>query len=268
MNYTFRSKKLFDPKSKGQHRLSRSKIELFLECPRCFYIDQKFGVKRPDFPAFTLNSAVDTLLKKEFDIHRVKKDAHPLMKEYGVDAVPFSHEDLEKWRHTFTGIQFFHRQTNFLVFGAIDDLWINSKDELHIVDYKATSKTNKPDLEGEYQQSYKRQMEIYQWLFRQNGFKVSNFGYFVYVNGKRDKKAFDARLEFDVFLIPYEGNDKWIEDAIINARKCLVGELPTPNDSCAYCNYRKDAANTTAAAMKIQKKSTIKKNKIDNATLF
>ena len=52
-------------------KLSRSKIDLFVECPRCFYLDNKLGIKRVQFPAFLLNSAVDALFKKEFDIHRV-----------------------------------------------------------------------------------------------------------------------------------------------------------------------------------------------------
>ena len=34
-------------------KLSRSKIDLFSSCPRCFYIDNKLGVKRvPGFPFF------------------------------------------------------------------------------------------------------------------------------------------------------------------------------------------------------------------------
>ena len=44
-------------------RLSRSKIGLFLECPRCFYIDNKLGTGRPPGFPFNLNSAVDALLK-------------------------------------------------------------------------------------------------------------------------------------------------------------------------------------------------------------
>ena len=57
--------------------------------------------------------------------------------------------------------------------------------ELHIVDYKATSKDDEVNLDAEWQDGYKRQMEIYRWLFINNGFKVSDTGYFVYANGKK-----------------------------------------------------------------------------------
>ncbi|MDO8579697.1 MAG: PD-(D/E)XK nuclease family protein, partial [bacterium] len=189
-------------------KLSRSKLDLFTECPRCFYLDNKLGVSRPKGPSFTLNLAVDTLLKKEFDIHRAKKTSHPLMKKYGVGAVPFSHEKLDEWRENFKGIQYVHPKTGVTISGAIDDIWVNPAGELIIVDYKATAKDGKIETlsDSGWDKQYKKQMEVYQWLFRRAGFKVSATGYFVYVNGRKDKEAFDGKLEFDVTLIAHSGD--------------------------------------------------------------
>ncbi|MDP3245245.1 MAG: PD-(D/E)XK nuclease family protein [bacterium] len=241
---SFKRARLFDPKSKESFKLSRSKLELFWECPRCFYLDRRLGVGRPPGFPFTLNAAVDALLKKEFDIHRAKGQAHPLMKQYKIDAIPFAHEDLDKWRENFTGVQYLHKPTNFLVTGAVDDVWVNRADELIVVDYKATSTSREITLDEEYRQSYKRQMEIYQWLLRQNKFKVSDTGYFVYVNGKRDKEAFDAKLEFDVVILSYQGSDQWVEQAIIKARKCLSSnKAPEADGKCEFCGYVAKAAN-------------------------
>src|SRR4051812_34617747 len=61
-------------------KLSRSKIELFTTCPRCFYMDNKLGVKRPSMPSFLINTAVDTQLKNEFDAYRRDGKAHPFQK--------------------------------------------------------------------------------------------------------------------------------------------------------------------------------------------
>lgn len=239
-----RSRNIFSPGSKEPFKLSRSKIELFTECPLCFYLDRRLGVGRPPMFPFTLNNAVDALMKKEFDINRANKTAHPLMEKYGIDAVPFQHADMEKWRTNFTGIQFLHKPTNFLITGAVDDVWVNKKDELIIVDYKATSTDNEISMDAEYRQGYKRQMEIYQWLFRKNGFKVSDTGYFVYANGQKDRKAFDGKLEFTVQIFPYEGNDKWIEGSIGDAYNCLMADKrPNMAPNCEYCHYRKQAMN-------------------------
>ncbi|MCK9438531.1 MAG: PD-(D/E)XK nuclease family protein [Bacilli bacterium] len=239
-----RMKGLYNPESKEPFKLSRSKIDLFLECPRCFYYDRRLGTGRPPGFPFALNSAVDYLLKQEFDIYRANGENHPLIHKYGIDARPIPHEDLDNWRHNFTGIQFLHKPTNLLIFGAIDDLWQNSKGEYIVVDYKSTSKNEKIfELNKDWQIGYKRQMEVYQWLLRQNGYKVSDVGYFVYCNGITDRKAFDAKLEFDITLIPYTGNDSWIEKTILAAHKCLNDDvIPVSGQDCDYCKYI-DAVN-------------------------
>ena len=153
---------------------------------------------------------------------------------------PFEHEDLELWRSNFKGIRYLYELSNLLVTGAIDDIWIDEKGELIIVDYKSTSKEEKVSLDKEWQIGYKRQMEIYQWLFRQNGFKVNQTGYFVYCNGKTDREAFDAKLEFDIDLIPYKGDDKWIPQTLKDIKICLdQNEMPKASSQCDYCSYRK-----------------------------
>ena len=239
-----RIRNLYDPSSEEPFKLSRSKIDLFVECPRCFYIDRRLGTGRPPGYPFSLNSAVDALLKKEFDTHRAAQSAHPLMDAYGIDAVPFKHEKIDEWRENFKGVQFLHEPTNFIVTGAVDDVWINPQKELIVVDYKATAVNKEVTLEDEWKDGYKRQMEIYQWLLRQNGFTVNDTGYFVYANGSTENEAFDKKLEFDVTLLPYTGNDDWVENTLIEIHKCLnSGEVPKVGEGCDYCSYR-DAVNS------------------------
>lgn len=230
---------IYKPQSQDAYKISRSKIENFLNCPRCFYLDRRLKVAQPPGFPFNLNSAVDHLLKKEFDIHRAKGDAHPLMNVYGIDAIPFAHDKIDEWRENFKGVQYLHKPTNLYVFGAVDDIWVNPEGELIVVDYKSTSKDGEVSLDAEWQIGYKRQMEVYQWLLRQNGFIVSDTGYFVYCNGDRDKEAFDGALEFKIKLIPYIGNANWIEEALFAAKKCLdSNEIPDHTEGCAYCEYQ------------------------------
>ena len=106
------------------------------------------GVSRPQGFPFNLNSAVDSLLKKEFDIHRKQRTPHPLMESYGIDAVPFADERMKKWRENFNGVETFFEPANFVVFGAVDDVWQNKNGELIVVDYKATSKTEEVNLDA------------------------------------------------------------------------------------------------------------------------
>jgi hypothetical protein len=226
--------------------LSRSKIDLFLNCARCFYLDNKLGVARPPGFPFNLNSAVDGLLKKELDVHRAAGTQHPLAKAYGLDAVPFDHPEMDAWRNALSqGVKYVHPQTGLTVRGGVDDIWVNPKGELIVVDYKATSKDGSIEsLDEDWHIGYKRQLEVYQWLLRQNGFKVSNTGYWFYANATKDREAFDARLDFELTLVPYEGDDSWVEGTLLQLKSCLDSEdIPASAEDCDYCRYRDAAGN-------------------------
>lgn len=239
-----RKSNLYDPGSEFPFNISRSKIDMFFECPKCFYLDRKLGIPRPSMPGWSLNSAVDQLLKNEFDILRKNGESHKLMQEYEINAIPFSHPDLPTWRddnYQHIGACIFHKKTNFNICGIIDDIWIDKKTkELYIVDYKATSTSKEISLEDEYKQGYKRQMEIYQWIFRQMGFKVSKTGYFVFANAGKNRPEFDGRLEFKVSILTHEANDSWVESTILDIKKCLDSDkIPASGENCEYCAFQR-----------------------------
>jgi len=234
-----RSRNLFDPESTKPYKISRSGLELFHDCPRCFYYDKRIGHARPPGFPFNLNSAVDTLLTKEFDAYRRQQKPHPLMQKAGIEAIPFAHPDLEKWRTNFTGVQALHRPTNLLVTGAVDDLWENVRGELMVIDYTSTAKTAEiTSLDEEWHSGYKRQIEIYQWLLRHNGFAVSSTAYWVYANGHAAAERFDQTLRFRMTIIPYEGSDDWVDEHLVAAKKCLMRKTPPPAAAdCEYCDF-------------------------------
>ncbi len=237
-----RKRNLFNPASETPFLLSRSRFENFLRCPRCFYIDRRLGVEPPSGPPFSINSAVDHLLKKEFDEYRAARQPHPYMTKAGLNAIPYTHEHLELWRDNFKGVRFHHKASGFELSGAVDDLWIDlSTKEIIVVDYKATAKDGEVSLDADWQISYKRQMEFYQWLLRSNGFDIAKTGYFVYCNGDKTEERFNGVVRFKVTLIPYEGDDSWIEPQLIEVRACLQADSPpvAPKD-CAQCSYLED----------------------------
>ncbi|GIW59341.1 MAG: hypothetical protein KatS3mg087_0407 [Patescibacteria group bacterium] len=211
---------------------SRSKIELLFECPRCFWLYVGKNISRPSTAPYTINNAIDQLLKKEFDTHRAQGTAHYLIQQAGIDAVPYAHQDLDSWRHNFTGIQYRDLEHNFLIFGAVDDIWVNSQGELIVVDYKASG-----NAAGELYPSYKRQLEIYQWLLRQNGYTVHPRGYFICCRVDYAKGFAQGQLSFDIQLQPYDGDDSWLPTILDQARSLLDSEIPMPAENCSYCKY-------------------------------
>lgn len=252
-----RTRNLYNEHSLEPFKISRSKIDLFIECPRCFYLDRRLGVGRPPGYPFSLNSAVDALLKKEFDVHRAEGTKHPLMASYEIAAVPYAHPEMDAWRDSLrAGVMYLHPETNLMITGGVDDIWVNEKDELHVVDYKATAKSGEVSLDAEWQIGYKRQMEVYQWLLRKNGFTVSKIGYFVYANGNLDAEAFDGKLEFAVTVIPYEGDSAWVDTTLLALKNVLSApSIPTAGEECDYCAYRTSAEQVITMAPKQPKKT-------------
>lgn len=239
-------------------KLSRSKIDSFKECPRCFYLDNKLGTKRPGFPSFNLNIAVDELFKKEFDIHRNAKTPHPIMQKYKIEAIPFAHKNLDSWRDPFVGIMHTHSATGLVVSGGVDDIWVKPDGSLIIVDYKSTSKDGKIESLGDspWEQQYTRQLGVYRWLLEQNGFTVSETGYLVYANADKSLDAFNDKLVFVTTVVSVVTDVSWIEECLVAIKACLESSaLPAIGDSCEFCPYREAAGKKLQAIHAAQKKA-------------
>lgn len=238
-------------------KLSRSKIDFFFECPRCFYLDNKLGTKRPGFPSFNLNIAVDELFKKEFDIHRAAGTPHPIMTKYKIDAVPFQHKDMDTWRDPFVGIMHTHEPTGLVVSGGVDDIWVKPDGTLIIIDYKSTSKDGRIDKLGDspWEQQYTRQLGVYRWLLEQNDFKVDETGYLVYANADKSLDAFDDKLIFETTLVSVKTDVSWIDSALNDIKVNLDSEqLPPTGGSCEFCPYREAAGKKLQAVHFANKK--------------
>lgn len=226
----------------GLARISRSKVESFLRCPRCFWLDVVAGVAPPSGAPFNLNIAVDHLFKNEFDQHRRTQSIPPRLAAAGLELIPSDHPHIDRWRHNFTGVTVPRPDLGLELFGAIDDLWHDGaalEERQHFVaDYKATSKKDPVSLDAEWQISYKRQMEFYQWLLRGNGLTVSDTAYFVYANGIKDDRPFDDTLRFETKILPYRGNAAWVLPALLRLRECLdLTAPPACAEDCEVCGF-------------------------------
>ena len=232
----------FDPEK--PFKLSRTAIDEYLKDRRTFILKRKFKLKDPKTFPLTLNLATDHLLKNTFDqLRKTQTKDFWLWKKYGLNCQAFDHPEIDKWRFNFSGVRYHHEETNFLVFGALDDVWIdNNTKELIVIDYKSTAQ-NEPKFTEDYYYydgylgaQYKRQQEVYQWLLRKNGFKVCDTAYLLYVNGLKGDRGFftDSKIgmmEFDIYLIPLECNDSWIEPLLPEIRETLLSdELPEASD--------------------------------------
>ena len=199
-------------------QLSPNSLNLFLECPCCFWLEKKMGIKRPPPYPYALNMAVDVLLKQEFDGYRAKNEPHPLLATRNISARLFPNQNLlNQWRSNFSGIRFYHPELSATLFGAVDDILEFPDGKLAPLDYKSTG-SNAPNIYDRFQ----LQMDIYTYLLEKNGFATPRKGYLAfYIVDKAN--GFGERLPFRKELHEIETNPSDVleifKDAVALLRK-------------------------------------------------
>ena len=240
---SFRKNNTYKYEAGKTFRLSRSGIDSFIKCQRCFYLNKVGNIKDIGMPAFSLNSNHDDLMKKELDIYRKKGEAHPYMEGLGRSLIPFQHENMEDWRNNRKGITYHHKKTDLIITGSVDDVWIDTDTkELVIVEYKSTWTQSEINLNDgtPWKEQYKRQIDIYQWLFKMNGFNVADDSVFLYSNGLKTSKKFNDVMKFKTYVLEYKGSTEWVEPKILEIKKVLdQGSIPRLNGECDTCSYVK-----------------------------
>ena len=237
----------FDPGSSDPFTISRTRIQNFLDCNRCFYVQNVMGVKDLRGFPFRLNDATDTLLKKTFDAARKKQVPHRYFKKEKINLVPFKHDKMDEWRQNFQGIKYHYKKANLMVQGAVDEILINLKtNALSPVEFKSTQSKDGEQtkyLGKPHHKFWKNQLEVYGYLLEKNGFKISEDSYIVFCNGDISPKDWKESLQFDVYVINYKMDYSWVEPTLNEIKKLLL-EKKIPDfsdpDECDMCRFLQD----------------------------
>src|ERR1035437_7892170 len=213
-------------------QLSPNSLNLFLECPHCFWLDKNKGIKRPPAYPFALNLAMDDLLKEEFDAYRSKKIVHPLLKENNIKAHLFPNQKLlNQWRNNLAGIRYFDEGLQATLFGAVDDVLEFDDGKIAPLDYKSTGSTA-----AKIYDRFQLQLDTYAFLMEKNGFRVAKKGYLAfYVVDK--SKGFIDRLPFRKEIVEIDTNPSDIYEIFKDAVSCLRNATPPKHGT--DCQFKK-----------------------------
>ena len=231
-------KKLYSNNSARPFKLSRTKIDLFFECRRCFFLDQKFGINRPHGTPLVLSNRIVDDFKKELNICRIEKNIHSKVKELNKNLIPISHNKLEEWKNSFKGASFLDDSTNLLIFGVVDDIWLNrSTNKNHSVIIKSNSKKNQMSYENIWP-GYWRQLSLYSFLLSKNLLPMSSTGILVFINTPTSVDQMENKKNFNLNIFEKILDFDWIEPTIKEISKTLNKETsPESSKKCKYCNY-------------------------------
>ena len=218
--------------------LSRYQLSMFTECPRCFWLQLRHGVKPPKGLPFAINNAIDRLLKAEFDVYRAAGTLHPLLAKHGITAKLFGDTTkLEAWRNNFQGLRWTDPQTGHTLFGALDDLLEFPDGSVAVIDYKASGSAS-----ATVYPSYQLQMDVYTHLLQCLGYRTAPCAYLVFFMAVKDD-GFNGRLPFRGELLPVSAKPERVP-ALVSAAIGVAqsDQMPASGPACDVCRCARETA--------------------------
>jgi CRISPR/Cas system-associated exonuclease Cas4 (RecB family) len=217
------------------YMLSPSTLNILKDCPRCFWLQFRKGIKRPEGIFPSLPGGMDRVLKTHFDSY-IGKGLPPELIKHKVDAKLFSDiELLEKWRNYRKGIIWKDEKGNVLK-GAVDAL-LEKDGKLIVLDYKTRGYECKEDTH----EHYRDQMDLYNLLLRKNNHETEDYSYLIFYH---PDKVVDNVFLFHTTLVKMDVSIKNAERIWKKALDTLEGDMP-PKGKCEYCNYREAKVSLT-----------------------
>ncbi len=212
--------------------LSPSKLNLFQDCPFCFWLQEIKGIYRPEGPKSTLPSGMDLLIKKYFDKYRFLNKLPPEIEGNVQGGLISDQKILNQWRSTYKNSQpqYFDQEFNAVLFGALDECLVDG-DYYIPVDYKTRGFNLKEDSLSYYQ----TQLDCYTLLLEANGYKHLSFGYLIYYIPETVKENGLVKFKIEVYKI--ETDPKRAIEIFRQAVKLLRQPAPKPNSSCQFCSW-------------------------------
>lgn len=227
-------------------RLSKSALEKFRSCPKCFWIDKNMGLKQPEGIRSGLPMGMDRVLKEHYDRHREVGN----MPSELVGQVPIglnlysgnriSMKDLRNWRK---GLNVIVDAVELST--ALDDLLFDKDLGVYVmIDYKTKAKATD---EAATQQYYGVQADCYDLALVSNGYPTPGLAYFAYyypvtVGSGTTPASFESghsalSMAWACQVIKIRANHDRAKDLLLRAAKCLSGPMPDPGPDCEYCSF-------------------------------
>jgi hypothetical protein len=222
--------------------LSRTKIDLFFDCNRCFYLDQRFGIKRPHGTPLVINNFVVNHFKNKINEYRSSQNVFPDSEKINKKLIPSDHNLINSWNHPFKGIYYVDKKTNFKLKASLDDVWFCDDTKKYLpVTIKSTSKKKDLVLENIWP-GYWKQLSLYSYLLSKNLMETTSTGIMIYINASSNSPSDKKKIDFDLSIFEKSIDLTWIEPTLNDIYSILNSDsVPLNRHNCKYCKYQTNA---------------------------
>lgn len=218
-------------------------LNLFQECPRCFWLHYNQRIFRPKGISSSLPMGMDLVIKEYFDYYRQLDKLPPELEGKVRGKLMTDLELLNKWRNWQSNeFKCEYQDLGAVLFGALDDCLIDGEYYLPL-DYKTRGFAPKI---GQSEKFYQTQLDTYCLLLSENGYKTNGLAYLIYCFPKTIDKTppqyvsgenKNVQIEFAIEIVELKTSAERAKKILENALALLKGPIPDKNQECEYCNW-------------------------------
>lgn len=210
-------------------RLSPSALNIFLECPRCFWLEKKMGIKRPRGIFPSLPGGMDTVIKSYFDKYRLRGELPPEIIGKVEGKLISDMALLKRWRNwKTTNLRYRDDSLNAVLSGALDDCLVHGGIYIPL-DYK----TRGSPLTSDPRKYYQNQLDCYCLMLDSSGYRTKGLSYLVYYWPEEVSEG--GMVRFAVNAIKIETDIASAVRIFENAVNLLSTGIPDASPDCEYC---------------------------------
>jgi CRISPR/Cas system-associated exonuclease Cas4 (RecB family) len=201
-------------------KLSPSTLNLFLGCPRCFWLHINYNLKQPRGPMPSIAIGLDSVIKKYFNLYRPKGIMPPILQEE-IKGKLISH---------LPSAFFYNHSDGTLLWGKLDECVILEDKFYAPLDFKTRS-----SAPGEIHPVFQFQMDVYTLLLKKNSLPINNDAFLIYFYPQEGNlhEGFPFKAEVHRLRTDPERAFEVFQKAI----KVLKNDIPPSSSECEYCAW-------------------------------
>ncbi len=204
-------------------KLSPSSLNLFLECPRCFWLYLNKDIKRPGPPVATIATGLDRVVKDYLNLCR-GKNILPSFLEGKIPGKLMVDFPKKGW------FDFTDAKLNSRLGGYLDECIKLNDNHYAVLDHK----TRGSAPQGVHK-AYQLQMDVYTFLLEANQYPTKRLAYIVYYIPKRIVSGSD--FQFEVLIKEVNTDPKRAQDVFYKAIEALRSDIPAAGNDCEFCKW-------------------------------
>ena len=208
-------------------KLSPTSLNLFLECPRCFWLYVNKNIKRPSIPVATITTGLDKVVKEYFNLYRTKDVLPPILE----DKVPgrlIRNLPNKGW------LEFVDNKIEAKLGGYLDECLDLGENFYAALDHKTRGR--RPESTH---RAHQFQMDVYTFLLEQNNMPTRKLAYLIYYIPKAVNSA--KSIEFEAFVSQIKTEPERAKEVFSEGASLLKQPIPLASGDCAFCNWTSTA---------------------------